>query len=165
MKNTSNLYLKAAKSALALAAVALPGALAAAAPCHYKEDLYKIRSKSRKIGLDYRLVYAIIKVESGWNARAKGDGGRSYGLMQVQCATARSLGPLKRCSDLINPETNLHFGMAYLKSRIDLYGKKDVRLAVAAYNSGRPIFKNGKLINQGYVSRVLKEYKNSPTPL
>lgn len=122
------------------------------------KDPYNIAGKAHRLGLDHRLVYAIIKVESNWKETAKGDSGRSNGLMQVQCPTARAIHPLKKCSDLLKADVNLNYGMSYLKQQIDLYGKKDIRRAISAYNAGRPILRGKKFINQKYVSDVMRHY-------
>lgn len=58
------------------------------------------------------LAYAVVRVESHYNPKAKGSG--VYGLSQIQPATARSLGFSGQTSDLYDPETNLRYGMKYL---------------------------------------------------
>jgi soluble lytic murein transglycosylase len=130
-------------------------------------DKYGIETIAKRFRVDKHLVYAIIKTESNWNASAIGDSGRSNGLMQVQCATARALRPLANCLDLLNPRINVYYGVKYLRSQINLHGKSNIWLAVAAYNSGRPIFRDGKLINSEYVDKVMKNYylyKNNRAP-
>ena len=58
------------------------------------------------------LAYAVVRVESHYNPKAKGSG--VYGLSQIQPSTARSLGFSGAPSDLYDPETNLRYGMKYL---------------------------------------------------
>jgi soluble lytic murein transglycosylase-like protein len=59
------------------------------------------------------LVDAIIHVESGGNARAKGRHGE-IGLMQIKLQTARSVGYRGSREGLFHPATNVRYGTAYL---------------------------------------------------
>jgi soluble lytic murein transglycosylase-like protein len=138
----------------------IPSAISSTSFAETGVDAYGIISTSKKHGIDPKLIYAMIKVESNWRPRIIGDQGRSNGLMQVQCATARAIRPLKNCADLLIGKVNVFYGVSYLRRQIDLYGRKNIKLAVAAYNSGRPIFKEGKLINSKYVEDVMHHYKN-----
>ena len=63
-------------------------------------------------GIPSELAYAVVRVESHYNPKAKGSG--VYGLSQIQPATARSLGFSGKPSDLFDPATNLRYGMQYL---------------------------------------------------
>lgn len=107
-------------------------------------------------GLDPDLLGAMIWQESRGDPLAArfepGVADTSYGLMQVLLGTARSLGFAGSVQDMLDPETNIGLGAQYLRSRFDLY--PDFRLAVASYNSGSPIPRNGRLLNEGYVNDV-----------
>jgi hypothetical protein len=59
------------------------------------------------------LVHRIILRESRYNARAVGRGG-TLGLMQIKHATARTLGYTGAPDGLLDPDTNLTFGVRYL---------------------------------------------------
>ncbi|MCQ0988118.1 lytic transglycosylase domain-containing protein [Jiella marina] len=59
------------------------------------------------------LAYAVVRVESRYNPKARGRG--VYGLSQIKPATARSLGFSGSASDLLDADTNLTYGMKYLK--------------------------------------------------
>jgi soluble lytic murein transglycosylase-like protein len=76
----------------------------------------------------------------------------SYGLGQVLLGTARDLGFAGTVQELLDPATNLFYAAKYLRSRFDRY--PDFRLAVASYNSGSPIFRNGLLANETYVADI-----------
>lgn len=103
---------------------------------------------------DCALVKAIIWHESMYKASAKNEElTGSYGLMQVQCSTARWMGLKFSCEQLYNPQINIRFGIKYLKylqNRSDITTKEQL---VASYNAGSPIIcnsinydKNGKLL-------------------
>lgn len=79
------------------------------------------------------LAYAVVRVESHYNPKAKGSG--VYGLSQIQPATARSLGFSGQPSDLYDPETNLRYGMKYLAGAWQQSGH-DVCGAAMKYKGG-----------------------------
>ena len=81
-------------------------------------------------GVEPRLVMAIIKVESGFDAKAVSSAGAS-GLMQLMPGTQRHLG----VRDAFNPDENVEGGVRYFRSMLDRYGG-NVSLALAAYNAG-----------------------------
>jgi hypothetical protein len=63
-------------------------------------------------------------------------GGGSHGLTMITLRTARSLGFRGTSTDLCVPETNLRYGLRYLKQMFDQVGKGDWMRAYAAYNAG-----------------------------
>jgi soluble lytic murein transglycosylase-like protein len=71
-------------------------------------------------GVPVDLAHAIVTIESRYNAAARN--GPHYGLMQINVATARSLGFAGEPSQLLEPATNLRFGMAYLAGAYKLAG-------------------------------------------
>ena len=80
------------------------------------------------------LVDAIIHVESKGKAHVTGRHGE-IGLMQIRCATARSVGFKGKCKALYHPATNVRFGTAYLDLAIKRAGG-NLRHAASLYQRG-----------------------------
>ncbi len=104
-------------------------------PMNYKEVVEKYAAQN---DLDPYLVYAVIKVESRFNADAVSHAG-AHGLMQLMEETAqdsaKKLGiTVQLPEDLHDPDKNVMLGTCYLKSLLKSYG--DLELALAAYNGG-----------------------------
>jgi len=91
------------------------------------DEMIKVYSK--RYGLDYDLVRAVVQVESAYKPEVESKAG-AQGLMQIMPQTQEELG-LKYPFD---PASNIEAGVRYLRSLIDRFG--DVRLALAAYNAG-----------------------------
>ncbi len=89
-----------------------------------------IEEAARTHGVDPRLVAAVARRESAWNANAVSDKG-ACGLMQLMPATARFLG----VSNVFDARENIHGGTRYLRTLLDTFGG-DLDLALAAYNAG-----------------------------
>lgn len=65
-------------------------------------------------GVPPRIARALVKVESGFRPDAVNrSGGTQYGLTQIKCRTARGLGFAESCAALLDPETNLRFGLRH----------------------------------------------------
>ncbi|WP_279478948.1 lytic transglycosylase domain-containing protein [Aureimonas sp. SK2] len=79
------------------------------------------------------LAYAVVRVESHYNPRAKGAG--VYGLSQIKPQTARGLGFQGPAEALFDPETNLRYGMRYLKGAYE-QGNGDVCQTAMKYKGG-----------------------------
>lgn len=88
-----------------------------------------IQAAADRHGLDVKLLHALVVVESAYRPSACSPAG-ACGLTQLMPATARSLG----VTDRSDPVANLAGGAAYLAGQIRRFG--DLRLALAAYNSG-----------------------------
>lgn len=84
-------------------------------------------------GVPAALADAVIKVESRYNPRASNAG--NYGLMQIRLQTARGLGYTGGAAGLLNPETNMRFGMKYLAQAYRMSGG-DICRTVMRYQSG-----------------------------
>ncbi|WP_165820059.1 transglycosylase SLT domain-containing protein [Microvirga sp. KLBC 81] len=63
-------------------------------------------------GLSYELADAVVRVESRYNPGARN--GPNVGLTQINVRTAQSLGYKGDAAGLLDPETNLRFGLKYL---------------------------------------------------
>jgi soluble lytic murein transglycosylase-like protein len=63
-------------------------------------------------GLPAALVRLVIRRESNFNPRAVYRG--NYGLMQIRLATARALGYRGTAEGLLDPVTNMIYGVSYL---------------------------------------------------
>jgi len=88
-----------------------------------------IQEAAQKNGLDANLIKAVVKVESSFHKDAVSRCG-AIGLMQLMPGTAKEL----KVSDPYDPVQNINGGAAYLKKQLNRFG--DVRLALAAYNTG-----------------------------
>ena len=121
-----------------------------------KDYVGHINNAAQRHGLDPKLVQAIIKAESDFQATVVSDKG-AVGLMQLMPETSKDMGV---CNPF-NPKENIEGGAKYLASLIQRFGK--LKLAVAAYNAGPanvekyggiPPFKE----TQTFVARVMNYY-------
>jgi soluble lytic murein transglycosylase-like protein len=85
-------------------------------------------------GVPESLVHRVITRESRYNARLIGHCG-CLGLMQIKLGTARSLGYEGNAQGLLDPETNLTYGVKYLAGAYRTAGGNADR-AVALYAAG-----------------------------
>lgn len=88
-----------------------------------------IAEAAERHGLDPKLLHALVIVESAYRAGACSPAG-ACGLTQLMPGTAAELG----VRDRFDPLENLRGGADYLARQMLRFG--DVRLALAAYNSG-----------------------------
>ena len=95
-------------------------------------DLITREAEAR--GLPPAVADAVATVESGYDPAAVGGIGE-VGLMQVRPTTAAMLGHKGKVADLAIPETNIHFGVAYLAQAWRLAGG-DLCRALMKYRAG-----------------------------
>lgn len=93
-----------------------------------------ISSYSRQYGVSPQLASAVIKIESNFNAKARGAHGE-VGLMQIKPETARAMGYTGNTAGLYDPATNLKYGIKYLAMAHQL-GGGDMCSAILRYNAG-----------------------------
>jgi hypothetical protein len=102
-----------------------------------RDKLQLIRNYARTYDLDWALIAAIARVESGFNQNARGAGG-AVGVMQLLPSTAASR-PLNM-PNVKDLETNIHAGVKYFRHLVDAYfadARKDgLLMALAAYKAG-----------------------------
>jgi soluble lytic murein transglycosylase-like protein len=109
--------------------------------------------------MDPALLHAVINAESHHDTHARSPRG-AQGLMQLMPAIARRF----QVSDPYDPAQNVLAGARYLRELLDLY-KGDLRLALAAYNSGtEAVDRFGRRIppygeTRRYVPRVMQFYR------
>lgn len=112
------------KASLETAAVSTA---ASSAPASSYDSI--IEAAAATYGMDADLVRAVIKAESSYNKNAVSSAG-AEGLMQLMPGTAASLG----VTDSFDAQQNIFAGTRYLSQQLARFG--DVRLALAAYNTG-----------------------------
>ncbi|GJI88213.1 transglycosylase SLT domain-containing protein [Duganella hordei] len=144
----------------------------------------QILDASKKTGIPPELLYQQMMAESSGNPNSLGDGGKSFGLMQIQQATWEDfqknnrdkLPPeLKNASwDQIknDPRLNLLAGAALMKGYHDEWAAKGYssddawKLALRQYNSGSVPdpnnLSNAGGATAGYVDKIWGAYASAP---
>jgi soluble lytic murein transglycosylase-like protein len=112
-------------------------------------------------GIDPALGYQLVKIESGFKAKAKSRMD-AFGYTQLQVATARFYQQGITQRDLYDRDTNLRIGFRFLNDLLQRFNY-DVHLALLAYNRGPArvddiLAKGGNPAN-GYSDAVLKGFK------
>jgi soluble lytic murein transglycosylase len=130
-----------------------------------------VYEESRLYDLDYRLVLAIIKVESNFRFGVTSRDG-SKGLMQIKPSLAKfisgSVGIEYRNSrDLHQPDNNIKLGTYHISKLMEDF--KNVHAALHAYNVGtkkaqKRLAKEDEP-NTPFTRRVLKEYQKNTSLL
>ena len=87
-----------------------------------------------EMSIEPELVLAMIEQESQWNPEAVGDGGRSFGLMQVQRWCHKDRMNRLGCDDLLDPYQNVLVGIDILAEKMAKYDTTGE--ALTAYNAG-----------------------------
>ena len=108
----------------------------ASAACAERPETYDklIAAHAAANGVPESLVHRVITRESRYNAHLIGRCG-CLGLMQIKLGTARSLGYEGTAQGLLDPETNLTYGVKYLAGAYRTAGGNADR-AVAFYAAG-----------------------------
>jgi soluble lytic murein transglycosylase-like protein len=119
-----------------------------------------IHEAARQHGVDPRLVAAIARRESAFNANAVSHAG-ACGVMQLMPATAQFLG----VRNVFDARENIFGGTRYLRTLLDTFNG-DLDLALAAYNAGPGAVEKHRGIppyreTRAYVAAVRSSYEAS----
>ena len=76
--------------------------------------LAKIEVHAAGAGVPVDTAVAVVLQESSFRPNVTGAAGE-IGLMQLKCQTARGIGYKGSCEELYDPDTNLHYGLRYLR--------------------------------------------------
>ncbi len=118
---------------------------------------------SRKYQVDFALIKAMIRTESGFNPLAVSKKG-AKGLMQLMPETAQRV----NVSNIFNPRENIEGGVRHFKHLLSLFNN-DLRLSLAAYNAGENVVSELRSIppyreTVDYVKKVLNYYQSYNKP-
>jgi soluble lytic murein transglycosylase-like protein len=126
-------------------------------PADLASNIYDMSSSE---GVDPVLAFRLVRVESGFDPRAKSRAG-AIGLTQVLPSTARLYEPGLSLEQLYEPATNLRLGFRYLHDLMARYGT--LNHALVAYNSGpgklQDLLDAGHEPQSAYAHRVAGGYK------
>jgi len=131
------------------------------APPWYDAEKYDdlISEASKRHGVSFPLLKAIIKAESDFDPKAVSKKG-AMGLMQIMPQNFKLLG----LDDPFDPTQNINAGARYFKQLYERFGGK-LALSLAAYNAGPSVVDRYQTIppyeeTEEYVRRVLRYYYN-----
>ncbi len=126
----------------------------------YSSNVYDemITEASKKHGISFPLLKAVIKVESDFNPRAVSRAG-ALGLMQIMPENAKAF----RMRDPFDPRENILTGTQYFRELLERFNGK-LHLALAAYNAGPTVVDRYNRIppikeTEDYVERVMKYFQ------
>lgn len=112
-----------------------------------------VKSYSKKYGVDWLLVLAVMKQESEFSHDAVSHRG-AYGLMQIMPITQIELSEKVGVDETMSPGNNIKAGIYHLRSLYNFFGKSAtddrIRLTLAAYNAGL-----GRILDARKVARYL----------
>jgi soluble lytic murein transglycosylase len=116
-----------------------------------------ISEASKRHGVSFSLLKALIKAESDFNPQAVSSAG-AQGLMQLMPKNIKSL----NIKNPFDPRENIMGGAQYLKQLIKRFGGK-LPLALAAYNAGPGVVEQYQRIppfreTENFVQQVMKYY-------
>lgn len=94
-----------------------------------------IGETAMEYGINPAIIIAMAYKESTYRADAIGDGGNSYGLLQIQPKWHYKRMQKLGCTDLLDPYQNVVVAIDYLAEQIERYGG-DVAKGLTAYNRG-----------------------------
>jgi soluble lytic murein transglycosylase len=124
-----------------------------------------VYEESQKYAIDYRLILAVMKIESNFKNEAISRKG-ARGLLQIKPSLARYIAKdtgiqVEGVTSLHEPEKNIKIGVNYLSKLLDMF--EDLASALHAYNAGPSKVKKTSTVNTAPTTRfaksVLNEYK------
>jgi len=130
------------------------------------DEIYK--DAGNEFSVDWKLIKAHAIIESSERPEVKNAADPSYGLMQILCVPDGAGScknrfnivdwPPVSVEDLFDPLYNVRMGAQIIKWNQDTFGLKQ---GIAVYNnwSARNDNYDGPYRNQGYVDKVLSEYR------
>lgn len=95
----------------------------------------RIKEICMEEAIDPTVILAIIDVESSFDPKAMGDGGNSFGLMQIQPRWHSKRMEALGVVDLLDPKQNVAVGIDILAELVAKYDG-DIEMALVAYNAG-----------------------------
>ncbi len=119
-----------------------------------------IITEALKQKVNTEIALGIAYVESSFRTTVIGDDGRSFGLMQIQLATAKDMGFKGNKKQLLNPKINVKYSIKYFKYMRKR--TKSTEMALDAYNRGfNAIYHpyKGDWNNHPYVGKIKKYIK------
>ncbi len=125
---------------------------------------HSVYEESEKYSIDYRLVLAVMKVESNFKNDAVSSRG-ARGLLQIKPSLARYIAKdtgmsFSHENALHEPEKNIKIGVNYLSKLIHMF--ENLVSALHAYNVGPTKAKQtvSKVsFSTGFTNKVMREYK------
>lgn len=102
-------------------------------PLDVELQLHIIHTAEEK-RIDPAIIVAMACKESTYDTSVVGDGGNSYGLLQIQPKWHYERMLKLGCTDLLDPYQNVVVGVDYLSELLNTYGSMDK--ALTAYNRG-----------------------------
>lgn len=124
-----------------------------------------VYEEAQDYDIDYRLVLAVMKVESNFNHNAISPKG-ALGLLQIKPSLAKHVSrdagvTIKGASCLHEPKKNIKIGVNHLSWLMDRF--ENVKSALHAYNVGPARVKRASSEEDGpdthFTRKVLKEYR------
>ena len=94
-----------------------------------------IKALCEEAGIDPTVIIAMAEVESNYDSEALGDGGNSFGLMQIQPRWHSERMTALGVTDLLDPKQNVKVGIDILAELLAKYNG-NVEMALVAYNAG-----------------------------
>jgi soluble lytic murein transglycosylase len=121
-----------------------------------------VYEESQKYAIDYRLILAVMKVESNFKNEAISSKG-ARGLLQVKPSLAKYIVKdtgmqAENIISLHEPETNIKIGVNYLSKLLDMF--ENLAPALHAYNVGPSKVKKTSNDNTSFSSHFTKKVMN-----